>query len=40
MVARIYDTFYNTKTTQLLEANIKKIKESRDKIPNALKKNG
>ncbi|CAG8524139.1 8436_t:CDS:2 [Racocetra persica] len=38
MVARIHDTFYDAKATLLSEANIKKIRESRGKIPNASKK--
>ena len=38
MVARIHDTFYNAKATLLSEADIKEIRESRGRIPNALKK--
>ena len=38
MVARIYDTFYDTKATLLSEADIKEIRESRGRIPNTTKK--
>ncbi len=38
MVACIYDTFYDAKATLLSEANIKKIREFRGRIPNASKK--
>ncbi|CAG8548559.1 4887_t:CDS:2 [Racocetra fulgida] len=38
MVAHIHDTFYDAKATLLLEADIKEIRESRGKIPNASKK--
>src|ERR1044072_2286451 len=38
MVARIHDTFYDAKATLLSEADIKEIRESRGRIPNASKK--
>ena len=38
MVARIHNTFYNAKATLLSEADIKEIRESRGRIPNASKK--
>jgi len=38
MVARLHDTFYDAKATLLSEANIKEIRESRGRIPNASKK--
>src|SRR3954453_19706376 len=38
MVVRIHDTFYDAKATLLSEADIKEIRESRGKIPNASKK--
>jgi hypothetical protein len=38
MVARLHDTFYDAKATLLTEANIKEIRESRGKIPNASRK--
>src|SRR5881394_1981395 len=38
MVARIHDTFYDAKATLLSEADIKEIRESRGRIPNATKK--
>ncbi|CAG8781623.1 35137_t:CDS:2, partial [Racocetra persica] len=37
MVARLYDTFYDAKATLLSEADIKEIRESRSRIPNASK---
>ncbi|PKB95020.1 hypothetical protein RhiirA5_437535 [Rhizophagus irregularis] len=38
MVARLHDTYYDAKATLLSEADIKEIRESRGKIPNASKK--
>ncbi len=38
MVARIHDTYYDTKATLLSEVDIKKIRESRGRIPNASQK--
>ncbi len=38
MVARIHNTFYDAKATLLSEADIKEIRESRGRIPNASKK--
>ncbi|CAB5371862.1 unnamed protein product [Rhizophagus irregularis] len=38
MVARIHDTYYDAKATLLSEANIKEIRESRGRIPNATQK--
>ncbi|CAG8550371.1 13164_t:CDS:1 [Racocetra fulgida] len=38
MVARLLYTFYDAKATLLTEADIKEIRESRGRIPNASKK--
>ncbi|CAB5378947.1 unnamed protein product [Rhizophagus irregularis] len=38
MVARIHDTYYDAKATLLSEADIKEIRESRGRIPNATQK--
>jgi hypothetical protein len=38
IVACLHDTFYDAKATLLTEANIKKIRESRSRIPSASKK--
>src|SRR3954466_7070777 len=38
MVACLHDIFYDAKATLLSEADIKEIRESRGKIPNASKK--
>ncbi|CAI2189518.1 6353_t:CDS:2, partial [Funneliformis geosporum] len=38
MVACIHDTYYDVKATLLSEADIKKIRESRGRIPNASQK--
>ncbi|CAI2163532.1 5257_t:CDS:2, partial [Funneliformis geosporum] len=38
IVAHLHNTYYDAKATLLSEADIKKIRESRDKIPNASKK--
>ncbi|CAI2189357.1 11677_t:CDS:2 [Funneliformis geosporum] len=38
MVAHLHDTYYDAKATLISEADIKKIRESRGKIPNASKK--
>ncbi|CAG8731285.1 4820_t:CDS:1 [Racocetra persica] len=37
MVARLHDTFYDAKATLLSEADIKEIRKSRGRIPNASK---
>jgi len=38
MVIHLYEKFYRSNATQLSEFDIKKIRESRGKIPNVLKK--
>ncbi|GET63649.1 hypothetical protein GLOIN_2v1790876 [Rhizophagus irregularis DAOM 181602=DAOM 197198] len=38
MVIYLHEKFYRSNTTQLLESDIKEIRELRDKIPNASKK--
>ena len=38
IVARIHDTYYDAKATLLAEADIKEIRESRGRIPNASQK--
>ncbi|UZO12808.1 uncharacterized protein OCT59_004324 [Rhizophagus irregularis] len=38
MVARIHDIYYDAKATLLSEADIKEIRESRGRIPNATQK--
>ncbi|CAJ0875952.1 10440_t:CDS:2 [Entrophospora sp. SA101] len=38
MVTRIHQTFYRSNATQLSESDIKEIRDSRGKIPNASKK--
>jgi hypothetical protein len=38
MVVRIHDIYYNAKATLLSETDIKEIRESRGRIPNATQK--